>query len=211
MGLTLPIGVQFADHHVRRVAYDRASDPSDIAAQEGDAGLLQRVVGILWLPERGVDVIHRRLERRKLDHRVRNLPAPQRLQAFIQPRRALFRRDFPPAIAQRVGEGRQGGLHAHFDRLEGAEGDVGEELGGGGRAEVDDCFVGAGEESVAVEVFEGFVESVFARALEGVAHEGGGPAEEDPAQAFGAVNRPPGREVGGVDFWVDLPAAFDLR
>jgi hypothetical protein len=46
--------------------------------------------------------------------------------------------------------------------------------------------------------------------LEGVADEGGGPAEEDAAEAFGFVDAAPGGEVGGVDFGVDLAAAFDL-
>ena len=46
--------------------------------------------------------------------------------------------------------------------------------------------------------------------MEGVADEGGGPAEEDAAEAFGSVDAAPGAEVGGVDFGVDLAAAFYL-
>jgi len=46
--------------------------------------------------------------------------------------------------------------------------------------------------------------------LDGVADEGGGPAEEDAAEAFFAVDGAPGGEVGGVDFGVDLAAAFYL-
>lgn len=65
-----------------------------------------------------------------------------------------------------------------------------------------------GEERVAVGVLEDFVEAVFAGALEGVADEGGGPAEEDAAEAFGGVDAAPGAQVGGVDFRVDLAAAF---
>jgi hypothetical protein len=65
-------------------------------------------------------------------------------------------------------------LHADLDRFEGAEEDVGDELGGGGGAEVDDCLGGVGEELLAVVVFEDFVGAVFACALEGVADEGWG-------------------------------------
>ena len=102
-------------------------------------------------------------------------------------------------------------MHAHFYRFEGAEGDVGEELGGGGGAEIDDCFIGIGKESVAVEVFEDLVETVFAGTLEGVADEGGGPAEEDAAEAFFGEYGTPGGDVGFVDIGVDLAAAFYLN
>ena len=102
-------------------------------------------------------------------------------------------------------------MHAHFYSFEGAEEDVGEEFGGGGSAEVDDCFVGVGKESLAVEVFEDFVETVFAGALEGVANEGGGPAEEDAAETFFGEDGTPGGDVGFVDGGVDLAATFYLK
>ena len=102
-------------------------------------------------------------------------------------------------------------MHADFYCFEGAEEDVGDELSGGGGAEVDDCFVGVGEESLAVEVFEDFVETVFAGALEGVANEGGGPAEEDAAETFFGEDGTPGGDVGFVDAGVDLAAAFHLK
>jgi len=65
-------------------------------------------------------------------------------------------------------------LHADFDRFEGAQEDVGDEFGGGGGAEVNDCLGGVGEELLAVVVFEDFVGAVFTCALEGVADEGWG-------------------------------------
>lgn len=101
-------------------------------------------------------------------------------------------------------------MHAHFYSFKGAEEDVGDEFGGGGGAEVDDCFVGVGEEPLAVEVFEDFVETVFAGALEGVANEGGGPAEEDAAETFFGEDGTPGGDVGFVDVGVDLAATFYL-
>jgi len=47
--------------------------------------------------------------------------------------------------------------------------------------------------------------------LEGVADVGGGPAEEDAAEAFFGVDGAPGLEVGGVEGRVDLAAAFYLE
>ena len=102
-------------------------------------------------------------------------------------------------------------MHAHFYRFEGAEEHVGEELGGGGGAEVDNCFVGIGKEPLAVEVFEDLIEPVFACALEGVADEGGRPAEEDTAQTFFGEDGTPGGDVGFIDVGVDLAAAFYLK
>ena len=57
-------------------------------------------------------------------------------------------------------------------------------------------------------MLEVLVETVFTGALEGVAQEGGGPAEEDSAETFLGEDGAPCLEVGGVDFRVDLPATF---
>ena len=46
--------------------------------------------------------------------------------------------------------------------------------------------------------------------MEGVADEGGGPAEEDAAETFFGEDGTPGGDVGCVDFGVDLAAAFYL-
>ena len=100
-------------------------------------------------------------------------------------------------------------MHAHLDRLHRAESDVGEELGRGTCTQEDDCAVRVGEELVAVEVLEVLVEAVFPGALERVANEGRGPAEEDPAKTFFGNDGAPGGEVGGVDLGVDLAATFD--
>jgi len=62
----------------------------------------------------------------------------------------------------------------------------------------------------AVIVLEDLVEAVLARALEGVADEGRRPAEEDAAKAFFGVDCSPGGGVGGVEFRIDLAAAFYL-
>lgn len=80
---TLPVSVQLADHHVRWVTDDRTSDTGNVSAQETHPGLLQRVVALLWLAQRRVDVIDRRLKGRELDHRVGDLPAPERVETLV--------------------------------------------------------------------------------------------------------------------------------
>ena len=151
---TLPISIQLANHHIGRMADDRAANTGNIPAQETDPSLLQRIVALLRLPERRIDIIDRRLERRELNHRIRDLPSPKRIQPLIQTPDALLLRHLPPPFPQRARERRDRRLHPYLDGLEGAEGEVGEEFGGCGRREVDDCFVGVGEESVAVGVLE---------------------------------------------------------
>lgn len=206
---TLPISVQLANHDIRRMADNRTPHTSNVPTQETHPSLLQRIIRLLRLPQRSIDIIHRRLERRELNHRIRDLPPPQRIQPLIQTPNALLLRHLPPPLPQRVRKGRDRRLHAHLDGLERTEREIGQELGARARGEVDEGFVGVGEEVVAVGVLEDFVEAVFAGALEGVADEGGGPAEEDAPDAFGAVDAAPGADVGGVDLRVDLAAAFD--
>jgi hypothetical protein len=60
-------------------------------------------------------------------------------------------------------------LHADLDRLQRAEGHVGEEFGRCGCAEEDQGAVRLWEERVAVQVLEVLVETIFAGALKRVA------------------------------------------
>jgi hypothetical protein len=140
--------------------------------------LLQSVVGLLGLAELLVDLADRALESRELDHGVGDLARPQRVQAFVQPTESFLRDNFAPALTEVVGVGRQGGLHADLDGFEGTEEDVGDEFGGRGGAEIDDCLGSIGEELLAVVVLEDFVGAVFACALERVADEGRGLEKE---------------------------------
>lgn len=161
------------------MANNRTPHPRNIPTQKRHPRLLQRIIRLLRLPQPLINPIHRRLKRRKLHHRIRNLPSPQRIQPLIQSPIPLLAHHLAPPFPQRIRKGRHRGLHAYFDGFQGAEGDVGEEFGAGGGAEVDEGFVGVGEEAFAVEVLEDFVEAVFAGALQGVADEGRAPAEED--------------------------------
>lgn len=58
-------------------------------------------------------------------------------------------------------------------------------------------------------MLEVLVETVFPGALEGVAQEGGRPAEEDAAEAFFGEDGAPCGDVGCVDLGVDLTTALD--
>ena len=206
--LTFPIGVQFADHHIGRMTDDGASNTRNVAPQERDPRLLKSVIALLRLSQRGVDIVDSRLEGRELHHGIGDLPAPKRLQALVQPCGALFTRDLGPTFPHSGRIRRQGRLHADLDRLKGTQCHIGEELCRGGRAQVYNGLGRVGEQLVAIEVLEDLVEAVLAGSLEGVADEGGGPAEEDAAEAFFAVDGSPGRDVGAVDVGVDLATAF---
>lgn len=168
---SLAIGVQLRHHHVRRVRDDRTANTGNVASEERNTSLLQGVVRLLGLTKLLVDLGNRALERRELDHGVRDLTGPERVEALIEASVAFLGDDLAPSLAQVVGVGWQGGLHAHLDGFEGAEEDVGDELGGCRGAEIDDCLGRVGEEFLAVVVFEDFVGAVFACALEGVSDE----------------------------------------
>lgn len=188
--------------------HNRAPDSGDVAREEGNPGLGERTVVLLLAAELAVDGRHGALERRELDHRVRDLARPQRVKTLVQPAEALLLDDLVPAVREPVRVGRDGGLHADLDSLEGAEEDVGDELGGCGRAEVHHCLVGVGEQLLAVVVLEDFVRAVFARALERVAYEGRTEAEEDPFHALFGEDGAPGLYVRFVEVGVDLATAF---
>lgn len=209
MRLTFPIGVQFADHHIGRMTDESASNTGNVAPQERDPRLLKGVVALLRLPQRGVDIVDRRLKCRKLHHCIGDLSPPKRLQPLVQPRGALLTRDLAPSFSHSRRIRRQGCLHADLDRLKRTQRHIGEELCRGGRAEVHNGLGSVGKQLVAIEVLEDFVEAVLAGSLEGVADEGGGPAEEDAAEAFFAVDGSPGRDVGAVNVGVDLATTFD--
>lgn len=194
----------------RESEIDRTANTSNIPAQETDARLLQRRERLLRLPERHVNPLDRLLERRELHHRIRYLPRPQRIQALIEPSIPLLRHDPAPPLAETVRVRRQRRLHPHLDGLERTQGHVGEELGARGRGEVDERLVGGGEECLAVEVLERFVEAVFAASLQAVADERGAGAEEDALEPLLGDDGAPGGEVGRVDLRVDLTPAFDL-
>ena len=189
---------------------DRTPNTGNIPTQERNPSLGQRTITVFRLPQRGIDIIHRCLEGCKFHHCIRDLPPPKRLQTLIQPPHPFRLRHLAPSLPHCMCKRRQRGLHPHLYCLEGTEGHISEELSRCGSAEVDNGFRCVGKEFVAVQVLEYFVETVLSGALEGVADEGGRPAEENSSQAFFAVDTAPRLNVGGVDFGIDLAAAFHL-
>ena len=116
------------------------------------------------------------------------------------------------AIERALGKGRNGRLDADLDGLEGAEGDVGNELGRGAGRQVEQRLVPVGGVracQVRVELLEELVTAVLEGALGRVAEEGRAPAREDAAEALGAANLAPRLEVALVQVGVDLAAALD--
>lgn len=84
------------------------------------------------------------------------------------PSNALFACDFGDAVKGTVGKWRHRGLHANLDGLEGAEGNIGNEFGGGTGCEVQPGLVAISvllPKQVRIELLEELVSSVFERAL----------------------------------------------
>ena len=208
---TLPIGVQLADHDIRRMTDGGTTHTGDVATQETHSGLLQFTIALLWYSELLVYLGYHRFKRRKLNHRIGNLSSPQGRDSLIQTTIPLFAHHLTPPFSQARSERRQRRLHSHLYGLEGTECEISKELRRRARAEIDDRFIHIREEPVAVNVFENFVEAIFTAALEGVADEGWRPSEEDAAKTFFRGDGAPGGDIGGVDLGIDLSTAFDLR
>jgi hypothetical protein len=77
------ISIQLRHHHVSRVRNHRAANTSDITSEERNTSLLQRVVSLLGLSKLLVNLRNSTLKRRELDHRVRDLARPERVQALV--------------------------------------------------------------------------------------------------------------------------------
>jgi hypothetical protein len=80
----LSVRIEFGNHDVCRVRDDCAGDTGDVTAEEGDAGLLEPVVGGFGLPEHLVDFVYCGLEGGEFAHCVGDLTAPERVEAFVQ-------------------------------------------------------------------------------------------------------------------------------
>jgi hypothetical protein len=96
-------------------------------------------------------------------------------------------------------------LHPDLDGFEGTEENVCDELCTGAGGQVDKGAVHRWREVVAIFVLENFVEAIFAQTLERVSHKRWAPAKKHSPQALLGKDRPPGREVTGVELRVDLP------
>merc|ERR1719447_1704838 len=192
--------------------HNGAENAGDISSYEGDAQLLRLVALISGL---GYDVLIKSLdslfETGKLHHRVRDLPHPERRQAFVESPQSLGLHDDGHGGPEGFWEPGLG-LDADFDSLERRESDVGEELGRGGGDEVERRPVEIGvlfADGVAVKDFEQLVETEFTQTLDRVAHQRRGPSEGQGSHAT----------LGDRDFesiddslvfgWIDLNSALD--
>lgn len=205
----LAVRVELADHDVCRVRDDRTRDARDVPAQEAHAGLLQLVVALLRPAQLLVDVVDGLFEGGEFTHGVGDLAAPQRRDALVEARDALLLDDLGPALTQRVGVRRERGLHADLDGLEGAEEDVGDELGTGAGSQVYQRAVRAREQIVTVDVLEHLVEPVLAHPLEAVPDQRRRPPEEHPPDPLVRKYRPPRRKVARVQLRVHLSSCLD--
>ena len=194
---------------VGRVGDDGADDASEVAGGEGDTELGGLGVGFLGSGEDiGVEEVYDVLEEEELGHRVGDLSRPQgdegaEGEAGVGGGQAHLRE----SSAEGDGEGaRRTRLDLDLGHLEGAEGDVGEELGGSRASEPDGTLVlarGLLAREVHVGVLEVLVETVLEHALERVADEGGAEAlPETPGTFLGDDGTETGTKalvLGGVD------------
>lgn len=107
---------------------------------------------------------------------------------------------------------RDRGLHSDLDGFEWAETNVGNELSRGRSSQEQDGLIFGGvlfTRELGVEVFEIFVEAVFASTLDGIANEGRAPTGEDTANPLCSSNLFPCFPIAFVEVWVDLATALD--
>lgn len=150
------ICIELADHDVGRVGDDSAEDTCQVTADKRHARLGSLAVVGLLPGEAGVHHLDNGLEGGKLHHGVGNLSAPERVQALVEASPPFLSRDLADAVEGALVGGRDSALHADLYGLEGAEGDIGEELGGGRGGEEEDRLVlfgvvGAREVGVGLE------------------------------------------------------------
>ena len=164
------------------MGHDGAEDAGDVTGDESDAQLFHLVA----LRSRfGHDVLVQRLdsllEAGELHHGVRDLTHPQRRQPFVEAPQAFGLHDDGNGGPEGL---REAGLRldADFDGLEGRQSDVGENLGGSRRDEVQGRTVEVGvlfADHITVNDLEHFVETEFAQALRRIAHGRRSPAQRE--------------------------------
>src|SRR6202000_1064069 len=76
--------IQLAHHHIGRMRHDRTENTGQVATRERDGGLCALVVVGFVARETGVDHLDDGLEGGKFHHRVGDLSAPERVQAFVK-------------------------------------------------------------------------------------------------------------------------------
>lgn len=112
-----------------------------------------------------------------------------------------------------AGEGRWNRcLHADLDRLEGAETNIGEKLGGSRGSQVETGLVFFGvlfSHKLGIEVLEVFISSVFETTLNGVTGECGTPASKYSSHTLSPADLSPGFKITLVEIRIDLTSTLD--
>ena len=132
----LAVRVELADHDIGGVRDNGAENTGGITTDEGDAGLGGLAVVVLVAGQTLVDGLDDGLERSKLHHGVGDLATPERVETLVEAAPTLVGGDLTETIKGARVLRRNGTLHANLDGLKGAEREIGQEFGRGGRAEV---------------------------------------------------------------------------
>ena len=159
-----------------------------------------------------IDHLDDGLEGGELHHGIRNLTAPQRVKALVQPSEALLGGDLTEAVCRALKHRRARSLHPHLDRFKWAERNVCEELGRGRSRKVERrlVLVGClGASEVRVGLLEVLIPAILEGTLGGITEQGRAPTGEDATDTFGAVNDTPALKVALVDLRVDLTASLN--
>jgi hypothetical protein len=136
-----------------------------------------------------------------LDDGVRDLTGPEGPNASVEVAESLSLDELRQTIDEATGE-LGACLDAHLDGLERAQGNVGEELGRGRGAHVDEIAVlerSLRANGFSVVVLEEFVETEFEETLQGVTDEGGPPALEEARDARAEAEVGQGARVDGPE------------
>jgi len=173
--------VDLGDHGISGVRDGTAENTGEVTRSEDNSEVLDLVHLSLGLGAHAVDNLGDTLESDELDDRVRDLTGPEGHETSVQRAGSLGGKDLGESVHETDTE-RGVGLDTHLDGLEGAEGNIGDELGTGRRSHVHKGTVLGG---VLVTnrggdlVLEVLVETELAGTLERVADEGGAPSTDN--------------------------------
>jgi len=173
--------VHDGDHGVSGVRHNSAENTSPVAGHEGNHKLEVLGVALTGGGENvGVEETDGSLESNELHDGVGDLSAPEGLNTLVEAVPALSVHDLGPCLTEGGGEGTLvRSLHSNFSSFEGAESDIGDELGaGGGDGETDSLVLGGVllADSELVDIFEDLVEAELAEALSTVTNQSWEPA-----------------------------------
>ena len=188
-----------------------AENTSKITSCEANSRLSAFAVIRLLARKTLVDHCNDSFERGKFHHSIRDLTTPEWIQALVETSSAFLCNNRGNTIESALCKWRNGSLHADLDGFEWAEGNIGDEFGGGRGGQVQRSLVLVGilsTNEIGVELLEELVASVFEGTLSRVAEESWGPSSVDSSKSFGSSDLAPGLEVTCVHLGIDLTTTF---